>query len=198
MSALLNQEATPREMESCLAWFCVKAQSKREHIAAAALRENPEVEVFLPRIRFKKNTSRGPAWFTEALFPNYLFARFDFHSCLRYVHHARGVRGVVHFNERWPSVPEGVIEGLHGLVEQDEIFVVSDQFEPGDSVEIAGGPFHGLDAVVTRALPGRVRIAILLDFLGRQTMVEIASGQLVPREDPRRAAHLSPPSLATH
>src|ERR1700748_1946643 len=99
MSAILNREAAALEMESCCTLVCVKTQSKREHIAAAALRQNAEVEVFLPRIRFKKNTSRGPAWFTEALFPNYLFARFNFHTCLRYVHHARGVRGVVHFKE---------------------------------------------------------------------------------------------------
>lgn len=188
---MIEHQAEPRSN-----WFCVKAQSKREHIAAAALRQNPEVEVFLPRIRFKRNTSRGPAWFTEALFPNYLFARFDFLAYLRYVHHARGVRGVVHFNERWPSIPEGVIDGLRGLGEQDEPFVISDRFEPGDSVEIAGGAFHGLCAVVTRALPGRTRIAILLDFLGRQTMVEIPSGQLIRREDPRTVACTGPRSLA--
>jgi transcriptional antiterminator RfaH len=185
-------------MEPCLTWFCAKTQSKREHIAAAALRQNPEVEVFLPRIRFKKNTSRGPAWFTEALFPNYLFARFDFDISLRYVHHARGVRGVVHFNDQWPSVPDCVIDGLRGLVEQDDLFIIPDRFESGDSVEIAGGAFHGLYAVVTRALPGRTRIAILLDFLGRQTTAEIPPERLIRREDPRRVACLDTPSFAPH
>ena len=198
MSSVLDLKVAPRQMESSAAWFCVKTQSKREHIAAAALRQNAEVAVFLPRIRFKKNTSRGPAWFTEALFPNYLFARFDFDACLRFVRHTRGVRGVVHFNEHWPSVPDEVIEGLRGFVEQDEVVVISKQFEPGDSVEIAGGPFHGLDAVVTRALPGKMRIAILLDFLGRQTMAEVSASQLVQRDDPRRIAHLDPLLLTPH
>ena len=33
-------------------WFCLRTQPKREHIAAACLRQIPEVEVFCPRVRF--------------------------------------------------------------------------------------------------------------------------------------------------
>jgi len=37
--------------------------------------------------------------------------------------------------------------------------------------------FHGLEAVVERVLPARERVVVLLEFLGRQTMVEVeASG----------------------
>ena len=80
-----------------LNWFCLRSQTKHEHIAAAHLAQLPKLEVYLPRIRFKRSTRMGPAWFTEALFPSYLFARFDLLSSVRRVHHARGVTGVVHF-----------------------------------------------------------------------------------------------------
>lgn len=43
------------------AWFCVRARPKHEHIAAARLRE-AGLEVFLPRLRFKKGSVRGPVW----------------------------------------------------------------------------------------------------------------------------------------
>ena len=82
--------------EYTAAWFCIRSQPKYEHLAAAHLQREPGFEVYLPRIRFKRATRRGPVWFTEALFPNYLFARFDPAACLRRVCHARGVRGVVH------------------------------------------------------------------------------------------------------
>src|SRR5271166_6904013 len=59
-------------------WFCLKAQPKREHIAAACLRQISEVEAFCPRVRFRKRTNRGPVWFVEPMFPGYLFARFDY------------------------------------------------------------------------------------------------------------------------
>src|SRR6266702_8086274 len=94
------------------AWFCVRTQPKHEHIAAGHLKKEPDIQVFLPRIRFKRSTRRGPVWFTEALFPNYLFARFDLAACLRKLHHLQGVRGVVHFGEQWPTIPDDVIAEL--------------------------------------------------------------------------------------
>ena len=33
-------------------WFCLRAQAKREHLAAAYLRQYTEVEVFCLRVRF--------------------------------------------------------------------------------------------------------------------------------------------------
>ena len=56
-------------------WFCLRAQPKHEHIAAAHLQKVSEVEVFLPRVRFQRATRQGMAWVTEALFPNYFFSR---------------------------------------------------------------------------------------------------------------------------
>jgi transcriptional antiterminator RfaH len=40
-------------------WFCVRTQTKREHIAAGHLREIEGVEVFCPRLRYRKATRRG-------------------------------------------------------------------------------------------------------------------------------------------
>jgi transcriptional antiterminator RfaH len=59
-------------------WFCLRGQSKREHVAAACLRQISQFEVFCPRLRFRKPTTRGPIWFVEPMFPGYLFARFDY------------------------------------------------------------------------------------------------------------------------
>jgi len=161
------------------AWFCLRTQPKHEHIAAAHLKDDPEVEIYLPRIRFKRATRRGPVWFTEALFPNYLFARFDLAACVRRVCAARGVRGVVHFGNRWPIVPEAVIEELRAAVGADQVHVVRDAPRPGESVRIAGGVFHGLQAVVTRVMPSRERVAVLLEFLGQQTTVELPGEALI-------------------
>jgi transcriptional antiterminator RfaH len=167
------------------AWFCLRTQPKHEHIAAAHLKDDPEIEIYLPRIRFKRATRRGPVWFTEALFPNYLFARFDLSVCLRRVCHARGVQGVVHFGGCWPIVPEAVVAELRASVGADQVHVVSDELRPGESVRIAGGVFHGLQAVVTRVMPSRERVAVLLEFLGQQTSVELPNEALIREGDER-------------
>src|SRR5258708_30687137 len=167
------------------AWFCLRSQPKHEHIAAAQLRHDRDIEVFLPRIRFKRLTRQGKVWVTEALFPNYLFARFDLATSLRKVHHARGVRGVVRFGSRWPTIPDAVIEDLRAALGHEQVHLMPETIEPGETVKIAGGVFHGLRAVVTRVMPGRQRVALLLEFLGRQTTVEVA-GDSVVREDGRK------------
>jgi transcription antitermination factor NusG len=46
--------------------------------------------------------------------------------------------------------------------------------------------FHGLLAVVTRIMPARERVAVLLEFLGRQTTVELAGGAVVRDENERK------------
>jgi transcriptional antiterminator RfaH len=175
------------------AWFCLRTQPKHEHIAAAHLREEPGVEVYLPRIRFRRSTRKGPAWFTEALFPNYLFARFDLATCWRRVHHGRGVREIVHFAGSWPTIPEEVIADLKRALPGKEAQVLPGEAQAGDAVEISGGIFHGLRAVVTRVMPARQRVAVLLDFLGRQTSVELPKSAVIPEASWRREALPSRP-----
>jgi len=169
-------------------WYCLKAQTKREHIAADHVRQIEGVEVFLPRIRFQRKTTRGPVWFNEALFPAYFFARFDFEQQFRQIHHANGVRGVVHFGDRWPSVPAESIAELQSALGPESIHVVSDPLVEGEEVEIAKGAFRGLKAVVTKVLPARERVQILLEFLGRQTAAEIAVIEVIREGDQRRRA----------
>ena len=162
-----------------VAWFCLRTQLKHEHIATANLRQLPEVEVFNPRIRYRRSTRRGPVWFTESLFPNYIFARFDWRNLLRQVHHAAGVASIVHFGTRWPTIPDHVVAELKSSVGQEELRQIDAEPQVGEEVQISGGAFHGLRGLVTRLLPARARVAILLDFLGRQTAVEVPLAEVV-------------------
>jgi len=165
--------------EPTLAWFCINSQPKHEHIAARHLRQMEGVEVVNPRIRFKRATRQGVVWVTEALFPSYLFARFDWRASLTRVHYAPGVKGVVHFGTRWPTVPDQTIEEIKALLGNDEIHEIPADLNPGDTVELVGGSTHGLQAVVQRVIPARQRVVVLMDFLGRQTTVEVAMPNVV-------------------
>jgi transcriptional antiterminator RfaH len=159
--------------DSQLAWFCLRSQPKHEHIAAAHLRRHEGIEVLNPRVRFARPTRQGRVWVTEALFPNYIFARFDWRTSLTRIHYAPGVSGVVHFGNKWPTVPDAVMNELRAVIGKDEVHVVPMALEPGDNITIAGGAFHGLEAVITQVMPGRERVMVLLEFLGRQTTVEV-------------------------
>jgi len=162
----------------------VRSQSRHEHIAAARLRE-AGLEVFLPRLRFKKASVRGPVWVTEALFPNYLFARFNRQESMRLVRHAAGVSTVVHFGPHVPAVPDEVLDDLRALTGAEELHVLTEALAPDDRVKISGGPMHGFSAVVTQIMPAKERVKVLMDFLGRQTAVELEATALVKEDSPR-------------
>jgi len=182
----LNSTATlkrPRpvadDSSSTYAWFCVLSQPKHEQIAARHLRQIENIEVFNPCIRFARPTKTGPQWVTESLFPNYLFVRFDWTTCLPRVHYSPGVAGVVHFGSRWPAVPDQTIEELRASLGPEEIHIIPKDFQPGEMIRIAGGMFHGLSAVITQVMPGKDRVLVLMDFLGRQTTFEVSVASVV-------------------
>jgi transcriptional antiterminator RfaH len=181
MSAALsasNANLNQVRADFALAWFCVRSQPKHEHIAAAHLGRFDDVEVFNPRIRFTRSTRKGPVWVTDSLFPNYLFARFNWKSSLSKVRYSAGVSNVVHFGLKWPTVPDEAIEELRRTLGKDHVHEIP-PVTVGDTVDISGGAFHGLQGVVTRLMPAKERVKVLLDFLGRQTMIEVPVKSLV-------------------
>jgi len=167
------------------AWFCVRSQQRHEHLAANCLRLMEGVEVFCPRVRFRQPRSYGKVWITEPMFPGYLFARFNWKESLCKVQYGPGVQTVVHFGAGWPTVPDEVIASLRATLGHDEVRVIPDAVAPGDQVEILGGVFEGLSAVVTQVMSGGKRVAVLMNFLGRQTTVQMGAHTIV-RADMRR------------
>ncbi len=163
------------------AWFCIRSHLKHEHIAAAHLAQIPEVEAFNPRLRVLRSTRRGRVWSTESLFPNYVFARFALESKLERVRHTPSVAMVLHFGETVPSIPSAVIEGLQRDLGELKSKVLTEAPEEGEEVEVAGGAFKGLTGSVVRILPGKERVQILLDFMGRSVAADFSLGMLLFR-----------------
>lgn len=163
-----------------VAWYCLQAQPRHESIAARALRQREDIDVFCPRIRFRRPRAGGQMWMTEALFPGYLFARFDLPSRHREVGYAHGLRGIVHFGGIHPPVPDAVINQLRLSVGEEELTEIASLPAPGDDVRLTGGALHGLEAVVTQYLPARDRIRVLLDFMGRQMELELPARSALP------------------
>lgn len=166
-------------------WYCIRTNLKQEHIAAACLRMYREIEVYNPQISRRKSTIRGPVWFTESLFPCYIFARFALKDHLQHVKFTSGVANLVHFNHHYPIIPEEAIEDIRASMGHEEKIVVDPALHPGDQVEISGGCFHGMNGVVLRYRPAQERVAILMDFLGNQTQVTLSADSVVPKRDDR-------------
>ncbi len=159
------------------AWFCVRTRQKSEHIAAAHLRELDQVDVFNPRIRFRRPRGKHKMWVTEALFPGYVFAKFNWRDLLKAVHYTNGVTGVVHFGEQWPIIDDVVIAEWQANLGEEELAVCEEWPEPGEEVIITTGAFKGLLAEVVRVSSAQRRIAVLMEFLGQQVRLELQADQ---------------------
>jgi transcriptional antiterminator RfaH len=165
--------------EDSHAWFCLRTQQKKEHIAAARVRTIEGVEVYCPRLRYQKMTRRGKVWFREALFPGYIFARIDLFEHQKIVTYAQGVTGIVKFG-LWPTVvPDSAINELRSHARDGEHEIIPGPIEVGKEVIVASGPFKGLGTLVTQVLPANQRVKILLEFLGDCREVEISAGNLL-------------------
>ena len=161
-------------------WFCLRTHPKHEHIAAASLRRQFEIGCFSPRLRFRKATRRGAVWFVEPMFPGYLFAEFVYSSMHRAVEHASGVHGIVHFGDFLATIDPILIAALQEKAGDEEVVTIDPEIKTGEAVHIAEGPFQGLEAVVTRVLPARQRVRVLLEFLGRSVETEISMPKVLP------------------
>ena len=166
-------------------WYCVHTKPKCEHIVAAALAQLDGVEPWCPRLRFQRSTPRGKVWFTEALFPSYLFARFKLPDMVRAVKHTHNVIRVVEFGGKPSPVPAQAITDLRAEMGDDDVREVSFGVRVGDSVEVAEGPMRGLKGVVQGFLSGEDRVRVLLEFLGRDSVVVVPAAKILSDRGPR-------------
>lgn len=170
-------------MSEELLWYCVKTRRKQESLTARSLRSDVQIEIFAPSLRFQRSRGRGKMWVTEALFPGYLFARFAYRDAFRHVRATRGVSTIVGFGGVPSIVPDSIIHTLRNSVSAEETVVIEPEVAAGDEINVVEGVFAGLRAVVTRVLPARQRILILLELLGCEREVEVALADVLLDSD---------------
>ncbi|MBK1790311.1 transcription termination/antitermination protein NusG [Persicirhabdus sediminis] len=166
-----------------LAWYCVRCQPKREHIAAGQLRQLDGVEVICPRLKYRKATKRGKIWWLEAMFPGYLFAKFDRQKMERAVRYAYGVLTIVKFGDFMPTINEEFIHALQSQLEEGETVVLKPSIEIGDEVEVAYGPLEGMQGEVVELLGGNDRVRMLIEMLGSRQVVDVDLFSLILQQE---------------
>lgn len=145
------------------------------------------MQAFCPRIAYRKKTKRGVVRFVEPLFPNYIFVLCEIHQHLRHIMAMQGIRSVVKYGERIPSLTPDFIQELDQYFVEEIKEIADPDFEPGEQVVLAEGPFADLHAIVASYTPAQDRIRVLLDFLGRDITIEVPRGQVLrPDYEPKK------------
>ena len=158
------------QFESGVRWYCVRAKPKKERMASANLASLHGLDVFCPQIRFQRKTVRGAVWFQEAMFPGYIFVRFDLFEMKRLVSYSPGVLTIPMFNGRYISVPEAVIESLRAELDAEQVADAVAPLEVGEETTVVEGSMRGLKVKVIKLMSANERVAVLMEMMG--TLVE--------------------------
>lgn len=160
----MQQEVLPK-------WVVAHTKPQQERWAAENVKRQG-FGYYLPLTLAQKSARKPPT--QVCLFPRYLFVQTvgPWRSLLS----TYGIQGVVMFGESPAPLPAAAIEELKSREGSDGLVYLPNtpgsRYKRGESLRINEGPligYHGLCA----ADSGPRRVKVLLDFLGRQTTVQV-------------------------
>lgn len=160
----------------------------RERFAAQQLQSRVAVEVFSPRIRIQRRQRSGIVrHIVEALFPGYLFARFNYGEQVRHVLSTQGITGLVSIGSLPRVVDDMVIEFLRQQLAVADATDVSPAIAEGDWVRVVGGAFRNSEGRVVAFDPASDRVRLLLRVLGREVQISLSRSTVVPQDEIEKA-----------
>ena len=151
-------------------WYVVYSKPHKEEQAQFHLRMKG-LEVFFPRLDLVRVAEKRKR--IIPLFPNYLFVRIHLPTEFHYVTWSPGVKRIVSFGERPIPLDERVVDFLKQQTDGAGVIQACSQLRPGQEVEIRGGPFDGLIAIIQDPPDAKGRVRILLKLLSRQISVKL-------------------------
>ena len=161
-------------------WYLIHTKPKQENTAKEnLLRQN--YCVYLPMVVSRRKRKGRTSRTLEALFPRYLFIHLDDSTeDWAPIRSTIGVSGLVRFGLIPAKISESIIaaiktrendEGIHELQVSD--------FEDGQSVRIAEGPFEGYEAIF-KSKSGQQRAILLLNIAQKLSKIQIDIDKIEP------------------
>ena len=163
-------------------WLVAYTKPRLELVALQNL-ERQSFEVYLPRYKKFKNTEEGPVPVFEPMFPRYiLFRPSKAEQSIETVRSTKGISHVVRFGHEPGVVGEDMVATLKAFETSQNQATLQEMsnFKAGQKVKlkhVALGNMEGLVQSVSKK-----RVAVLLELLGRPTVVQVDHHQLETAE----------------
>lgn len=174
------------------AWYCIQTKHQQEQNTEKALASRG-YPVYLPLTLIDKRkhkiitTEATWVYFTEPLFPTYLFVQIsegkdDFYPITK----TPGVLKIVKMTKRddgylYPTIiPDEVIEALRELEDAQGVHSRHKvDYEIGDKINVVRGIFKGLPSEIS-TMSGDERVGILIQMLGSFKNIQLAYRDIEP------------------
>ena len=159
-------------------WLMVYTRPRLETVALRNLQQQG-FDAYLPLYKRLKKTDAGLETSFEPMFARYVFFRTT-HSAqsMAPVRSTRGVANIVSFGYEIATIRADALEAIRQLEQERNAVEVSglSSLRPGHVVRFRDTALSGLEGLVKSVSSHRV--AVLLEFMGRQQMVSVDHHQL--------------------
>jgi transcription antitermination factor NusG len=180
-----------------LHWYALQVNCRKEANIAAQI-EGRGVECFLPQYKSLRKWSDRTKEIRQALFPGYLFCRFNYESRQPVVT-AAGVIQVVGNGRHAVAVPDSEIEALQVAIASGVPSQPWPYLRAGELVRVNYGHLSGLQGILIN-FKGNHRVVLSVTLLQRSLALEVDLSWLTPVErakHPERAVLLGAANTAT-
>lgn len=159
-------------------WLVAYTKPCLEHVALQNL-ERQNFEVYLPRYKKFKNTDTGPVPVFEPMFPRYiLFRPSKAEQSLEAVRSTKGISHVVRFGFEPGVVSTSMVDTIKAFESSQNQATLQEMsnFKAGQKVKLKHVALGSLEGLVQSV--SSKRIAVLLEILGRPTLVQLDHHQV--------------------
>lgn len=162
-------------------WYVAHTRPAKEAVAVAHL-DRQGFRSFFPQVARTVRHARRAHRVLRPLFPRYVFVALDLNvDRWRAVRGTIGVSTLIMDGDRPRPAPAGLVEGMMACSPGEDGFVLRTELALGGRVRFLTGPFEDrLGRLVE--LGDSERVTVLLEILGAEREVVVASGQLLSAE----------------
>lgn len=160
-----------------LSWYALQVHSRKEQLIASQL-ENRNLECFVPKYKSMRKWSDRTKEVQQALFPGYVFCRFEFEKRQPVVT-TGGVLQIVGNGRTAMPVADVEIEALRLAVSSGLPSQPWPYLEVGERVKVGYGHLSGLEGILIN-FKGNHRVVLSVTLLQRSVAMEVDLSWVVP------------------
>ena len=159
-------------------WLVAYTKPRAEAVALQNL-EQQGFEAYFPKYKKFKTTEAGPAPVFEPMFPRYIFFRpARPEQSIAAVRSTKGISNIVRFGFEPGVVPSDMLAALKDFEAAQNQATLQDMsnFKAGQKVKFKHAALGSLEGLIQSV--SSKRVAVLLEIMGRSTVVQMAHHQL--------------------
>ena len=164
-----------------LNWYALQVHARKEQLVASQL-ENRRLECFLPTYKSLRKWSDRTKEIQQALFPGYVFCRFDYENRQPVVM-TTGVTQVVGSGKIAIPIADSEIEALQVAVSSGIPAQPWPYLRTGEYVQVNYGHLAGLQGILVN-FKGNHRVVLSVTLLQRSLALEVELDWLSPVAEP--------------